>query len=68
MSLIWLSSQTFSKVEDEKRWSYKSGNKCLSVLAFVDPIPPQFGSGTGTRFIFSHRKSGVVDRVISASV
>lgn len=49
-------------IEEEKHWSYKSGNRCLSVLAFVDPIPPQFGSGTGTKFIFPHRKAGVVDR------
>lgn len=49
-------------IEEEKHWSYKSGNRCLSVLAFVDPIPQQFGSGTGTKFIFPHRKAGVVDR------
>ncbi len=49
--------------EEEHNLTYNSGSKCLSVLAFVDPIPPHLRIGPGTMFFFSHRKAGVVDRV-----
>ena len=49
--------------DEEKNLGYSSGSKCLSVLAFVDPIPAHLRIGSGTMFFFSHRKSGLVDRV-----
>ena len=49
--------------DDEKLFTYKSGSKCLTVLGFVDPIPPHLHIGSGTMFIFPHKKSGLVDRV-----
>jgi len=47
--------------EEEAGLFYKPGDKCFSLLAFVDPVPVHYLTGTSTMYVFSQKKAGLVD-------